>query len=453
GEQIKRGDPRQALQQNHHVQKELLHKKNKYAMTSNEEEQSLDWLDALIVNYYTPSSTPKKYIWSNGNRARNNDVEVEPLDHMIDAQNPKLYQIVSLKADDELVHNVPSIPVHNVQEMVPKRFVRSQEELEKVNHMPHLSPEIPVLDLALLSNGNTEELSKLDLACKEWGFFQIVNHGVQKELLQKMKDAASEFFKLPIEEKNKYAMPSNEIQGYGQAYAVSEEQTLDWSDSLMLLTYPTQYRKLQFWPKTPEGFKEITEAYASEVRRVGEELLSSLSVIMGMQKRVFLGLHKESFQGLRVNYYPPCSTPEQVLGLSPHSDTSTITLLMQDDDIIGLEIRHQGGWVPVTPISNALVVNVGDVIEIWSNGKYKSVEHRAVTNKNKSRTSYALFFCPDNDVDIEPLDHMIDAQNPKLYQKVKYGDYIRQSLKRKLEGKTLIDVARIEDCDPRKKDD
>ncbi|CAJ1800180.1 unnamed protein product [Sphenostylis stenocarpa] len=375
---------------------------------------------------------------------------------------------MSLNVDvEELVTKVeeeptfaPSMPVPNVQEMVrnnpltvPERYIRSQEELEKINHIPHLSSEVPVIDFALLSCGNKEELLKLDVACKEWGFFQIVNHGVKKELLQKMKDAAAKFFELPIEEKKKYAMELNDIQGYGQAYVVSEEQTLDWSDGLMLVTYPTQYRKLQFWPKTPEGFKEVIEAYTSEVRRVGEEMLSLLSAIIGMQKHVFLGLHKGSLEGLRMNYYPPCNTPEKVLGLSPHSDTSTITLLMQDDDITGLEIRHQGGWVPVTPMSDALVVNVGDTIEIWSNGKYKSVEHRAVTNKNKKRMSYALFLCPKGDVEVEPLDHMIDDQNPKSYQKVRYGDYLRQSMKRKMEGKTHIDVARVKDSDLRNKDE
>ncbi|KAK7400875.1 hypothetical protein VNO78_12183 [Psophocarpus tetragonolobus] len=438
--------------------------------------------DALVVNVGDVIE-----IWSNGkyksveHRAVTNkikkrtsyayfispqdDVEVEPLDHMINAENPKLYQKVrakmNLNVDHDLVTKMeeahtlaPSIPVPNVQEMVrnnplqvPKRYVRSEEELEKLNTMPHLSYQIPVIDLALLSCRNSEELLKLDVACKEWGFFQIVNHGVQKELLQRMKDASAEFFKLPIEEKEKYAMPSNDIQGYGHAYVVSEEQTLDWSDALMFVTYPTRYRKLQYWPQTPHGFKEIIEAYASEVRRVGEELLNSLSQIMGMQKHVLLELHKESLQGLRVNYYPPCSAPEQVLGLSPHSDTSTITLLMQDDDVVGLEIRHQGRWVSVTPISDALVVNVGDVIEIWSNGKYKSVEHRAVTNKNKKRTSYALFVCPQEDVEVEPLDHMISALNPKLYQKVKYGDYLRQSMKRKMEGKAHTDVVRIQASD------
>lgn len=81
--------------------------------------------------------------------------------------------------------------------------------------------------------------------------------------------------------------------------------------------------------------------------------------------------------------------------------------------------------------------------QIWSNGKYKSVEHRAVTNKNKRRTSHASFLFPRDDVEVEPFDHMIDAQNPKMYKNVRYGDYLRQSMKRKMEGKTHTDVARI----------
>lgn len=100
------------------------------------------------------------------------------------------------------------------------------------------------------------------------------------------------------------------------------------------------------------------------MKRVGYELLSSLSVIMGLEKHALVELHKEVLQGLRVNYYPPCSMPEKVLGLRPHCDSTTITLLLQDDDVPGLEIRHKGNWVPVTPIADALVVNVGDAIEV-----------------------------------------------------------------------------------------
>lgn len=83
----------------------------------------------------------------------------------------------------------------------------------------------------------------------------MVNQGVEKEVMQKMKDVAAEFFELPLEEKNKYAMPSNDIQGYGHAHVVSEEQILDWSDALILVVHPSHYRKLEFWPKSPNGIR------------------------------------------------------------------------------------------------------------------------------------------------------------------------------------------------------
>ena len=110
----------------------------------------------------------------------------------------------------------------------------------------------------------------------------------------------------------------------------------------------------------------MVEAYSSEIKRGAEELLGSISLAMGMEKHTLQKMHKEMLQGLRVNYYPPCSMPDNVLGLSPHSDTSSITILMQDDNVSGLQIRHQGEWILVKPIPNALVANVGDVIEVYN---------------------------------------------------------------------------------------
>ncbi|XP_062002803.1 oxoglutarate-dependent flavonoid 7-O-demethylase 1-like [Rosa rugosa] len=345
----------------------------------------------------------------------------------------------------------PSLPVPNVQEIVrtdplqvPERYLRDQEAIpeNKGHTTSDLSTEIPIIDFPLLSKGNKEELDKLDMACQEWGFFQVVNHGVEKEVLQGMKDVAAKFFELPLEEKNKVAMPSDDIQGYGHAYVVSEDQILDWSDALILIVYPTHYRKLQFWPAVPEKFKEVLDTYSSEVKRVGEELLMSLSILMGMEKDSLIGLHNQFLQGVRVNYYPPCSMPHKVLGLSPHSDTSTITILMQEDDVTGLQIQKGGEWVSVEPIPNALVVNVGDVLEIWTNGKYKSIEHRAVTTKNKARLSYATFLSPHDDVEVEPIYDIVESH--MMYKKVRYGDYLRQSMKMKHAGKAHTQMAKIE---------
>ena len=100
-----------------------------------------------------------------------------------------------------------------------------------------------------------------------------------------------------------------------------------------------------------------------EANRVAKELFAALSVLMGMEKDDLWKFHNEVMQALRVNYYPTCSDPDKVLGVSPHSDTSTLTVLLQDDDVMGLQIRHCGSWVPVKPIPDALVLNVGDVLE------------------------------------------------------------------------------------------
>lgn len=96
----------------------------------------------------------------------------------------------------------------------------------------------------------------------------MVNHGVAGEVLQGLKDAAADFFELPLEEKNRISMPSDDIPGYGHAYVVSEEQILDWSDALILVFYPSKYRKLKFWPTRPKGFKYVSktrEKYNSRV--------------------------------------------------------------------------------------------------------------------------------------------------------------------------------------------
>ena len=85
----------------------------------------------------------------------------------------------------------------------------------------------------------------------------MVNHGVASEVLRGMKDASAEFFELPLEEKNKISMPPNDIQGYGHAYVVPEDQILDWSDALIMLVYPSHFRNAKIWPTEPKRFKYV----------------------------------------------------------------------------------------------------------------------------------------------------------------------------------------------------
>ncbi|KAM7490266.1 hypothetical protein LguiA_033187 [Lonicera macranthoides] len=338
-----------------------------------------------------------------------------------------------------------------VQEMVnmnpsfiPQKYLRSEEERAKDNIVDislNSSSQIPILDLALLFNGDKGELEKLDKACEEWGFFQIINHGIPAEVLENMKNGAAEFFKLPLEEKRKYPYDPFTRQGYGLYYPHTEGQKLDWSDSIMYILYPSHLRKPERWPAKPPSFKDAVETYSAEVRKVAGKLYGCLSLIMGMEKEEgLLELQKELQMSMRVNYYPTCSSPDKVLGLSPHSDSSSITILMQNNNTVGLQIRHDGGWVPVKPVPNSLVVNVGEVLEIWSNGKYKSMEHRAVTSETNTRISFGAFVMPNIDVEIEPLQEMLSMhQKPAKYKKIKYGDYLTNALRQKMDGKANIE--------------
>ncbi|OMP08403.1 Oxoglutarate/iron-dependent dioxygenase [Corchorus olitorius] len=405
------------------------------------------------------------------------EVEVGPVDSMVDDQNrPRMYRNVKYidyvrhhlgrKMEEGKVHtdfvNIKedkgigwgkSLPVQSVQEIVrndpqsvPERYIQETKDRPLISNTLPSSLEIPIIDFSLLAKGDEDERRKLDLACKDWGFFQIINHGVAEEVLQKMKEAVRAFFELPLEEKKKYAMAENDLHGYGQAYVLSEDQKLDWCDIIVLFTLPPEIKRFKFWPLTIPGFKESVELFSTEVQKVIEEINANLSLLMGMDRDGLEKLQGKLKQGLRMNYYPPCLKPDLVLGISPHSDGGTLTLLLQDDEITGLQIKHKDDWIPVKPIPNSLVMNVGDVIEILSNGMYKSIEHRAVTNEKNSRISVAVFAFPEDEVEVSPVDSMVDDQNrPRMYRNVKYIDYVRHHLGGKMEeGKVHTDFVKLE---------
>ncbi|XP_028791667.1 S-norcoclaurine synthase 1-like, partial [Neltuma alba] len=297
----------------------------------------------------------------------------------------------SCKEKDEGLGCAKSLPVPRVQEIVkndahnvPHRYIRDQEERPVLDQLLPISSEIPVLDFSLLAKRDQHEQKKLDSACKEWGFFQIINHGVGEDLMQKMKKAGRGFFDLGMEEKQKCSMAENDIQGYGQAFVVSEDQKLDWSDIMILMTNPPQYRNLKYWPLTVIGFNVDGNG-------------------RGRSKRVApSGKTRSAYELLST-----MSQPDLVLGISPHSDSGTITILLQDDHITALRIHHHGHWIPVKPLPGAFFVNVGDTLEVWSNGRYKSVQHRAVTNESRARISIAMLVSPHDEAEMGPAEPML----------------------------------------------
>ncbi|KAH9328415.1 hypothetical protein KI387_000523, partial [Taxus chinensis] len=304
---------------------------------------------------------------------------------------------------------------------VPERYIRP--EMEMIGCSKLKSPaaiQIPVIDMGKIVSGDhnnrQHEMVKLSMACQEWGFFQVLNHGIDKGLLQRIKNVVMEFFKLPLQEKEKYAMMPGTIQGYGHGFIFSDDQKLDWYDMMALGTMPKSIRKENLWPSAPLLFRNIVETYSMEVMRLCLTLQNVIAENLGLMPNIFEEMFGENVQALRMNYYPPCSRPDLVLGLSAHSDGSALTVLLQDDESVGLQILNKNQWISVEPIPDALVINIGDTLEVLTNGKYKSVEHRAVTNPKKERLSIVAFHAPSYNVELGPLPQFIDEHHPQLYK-------------------------------------
>lgn len=356
--------------------------------------------------------------------------------------------------DPNLTKLGSSLPVPNVQELakeaiaeVPPRYVRTDQDhpLMDDDHGTLLL-EVPVIDLNNLSSsdGNLREseLEKLHTACKDWGFFQLINHGVSCSLVEEVKLGIQEFFKLPMEEKRKFWQEAGDLEGFGQAFVVSEEQKLDWGDMFFLMSLPRHLRKPHLFPMLPSPFRDVLDEYSSALRDLAMKILLLMGKALKMDTKEMIELFDEGVQHFRMNYYPPCPQPNLVIGLTPHSDAVGLTILLQINEMEGLQIRKEGKWIPVKPLPNAFVVNVGDILEIVTNGTYRSIEHRAMVNSVKERLSIATFYSPKLEEDMGPAPSLITPEKPALFKRIGVADYFKGLFSRKLQGKSYIDVMR-----------
>ncbi|XP_044460647.1 protein SRG1-like [Mangifera indica] len=350
--------------------------------------------------------------------------------------------------EEEAVNFGKSLIVPSVQELakqsivnIPPRYIRKDEDPPVVTNDACL-PSVPVIDLQKLVSVDYE-LERLHLACKEWGFFQVINHGVSCSLLEKFKWEIENFFKLPHEEKKKLWQGPDNHEGFGQLFVVSEEQKLDWSDMFYITTLPLNLRNTKLFKKLPPNLREVLETYSMEVKKLAVAILDHMAKALKMDCQEMRELFNDGVQSMRMNYYPPCPEPDKAIGFTPHSDAVAVTLLYQLNETQGLQIRKDGRWTPVTPLPNAFVVNIGDIMEIVSNGIYKSIEHRATVNSVGERLSVATFYSSKLDTELGPAPSLIGPNSPAIFRRVPLEKYFKEFFARKLNGKAYLDFMRI----------
>uniref|UniRef100_A0A803QF03 Fe2OG dioxygenase domain-containing protein n=1 Tax=Cannabis sativa TaxID=3483 RepID=A0A803QF03_CANSA len=256
-----------------------------------------------------------------------------------------------------------------------------------------------------------------------------------------------EFFNMGIDEKNKFRQQIGDLEGLGQAFVVSEDQKLDWADMFFLVTLPKHLRKPHLLPKLPLPFRETIEAYSIELENIAKKVLDLMGKALGMKPNEMSELFGEGWQTMRMNYYPPCPQPELVIGLNAHSDSIGLTILLQINEMEGLQIKKDGIWIPIKPLPNAFIVNIGDMLEIMTNGVYRSIEHRATVNAEKERLSIGTFYGPSLYGDIGPAPTLVTPKTPAQFKTIRVEDYLRKFFARELHGKSYIDLVR---SDPNK---
>ncbi|KAI3688262.1 hypothetical protein L1987_81973 [Smallanthus sonchifolius] len=183
-----------------------------------------------------------------------------------------------------------------------------------------------------------------------------------------------------------------------------------------------------------------------------EYMRSSKTVVKKLLKILMNGLNVKEIdesilmgsKRINLNYYPKCPNLELTVGVGRHSDVSTLTVLLQDD-IGGLYVRNIDSmkWVNVPPVKGSLVINVGDALQIMSNGKYKSVEHRVITNGNDNRISAPIFVNPRPSDIIGPLAEVVENGEKPMYKHVLYSDYVKHFFRKAHDGKATIDFAKV----------
>ncbi|KAK4421374.1 1-aminocyclopropane-1-carboxylate oxidase [Sesamum alatum] len=291
----------------------------------------------------------------------------------------------------------------------------------------------PVINMENLNGeGRAATMEMIKDACENWGFFELVNHGIAPEFMDSVERMTKEHYRKCMEQRFKEMVAKKGLEA-----VQSEINDLDWESTFFLRHLPVS--NISEIPDLEEEYRRIMKEFAAQLEKLAEQLLDLLCENLGLEKgylkKAFYGSKGPNF-GTKVSNYPPCPKPELIKGLRAHTDAGGIILLFQDDKVSGLQLLKDGQWVDVPPMRHSIVVNLGDQLEVITNGKYKSVMHRVIAQTDGTRMSLASFYNPGSDAVIYPAPALVEKEETKeLYPKFVFEDYMKHYLGVKFQAK------------------
>ncbi|KAK6161319.1 hypothetical protein DH2020_004700 [Rehmannia glutinosa] len=304
-----------------------------------------------------------------------------------------------LKAFDETKAGVKGLMDSGLIK-IPEIFVRPSEELaeDELTYKNTTQIQVPVIDLSdiQINAGRRKRIvEQVRIASETWGFFQVVNHGIPLTVLDGMIDGVRKFNEQDVAEKKKYYSRDNTRKiRFNSSYDLFTSKTASWKDTL----------SISFW------------------------------ALIQLIQRSCLPL-------------AACPQPQLAIGTTKHSDAGFLTILLQNQIAIGLQVLHQGQWIDIQPIPGGLVINIGDLLQLVSNGKFRSNEHRATTSHIGPRISVACFFSGPVDGDKNmiygPIEELISEENPPIYRNVVLGEYVAKFLSISMDKYRALDYYKL----------
>ncbi|CAN4096226.1 unnamed protein product [Withania somnifera] len=294
----------------------------------------------------------------------------------------------------------------------------------------------PMINLEKL-NGTERAatMEKINDACVNWGFFELVNHGIPHEVMDTVEKLTKGHYKKCMEQRFKELVAKKGLEG-----VEAEVTDMDWESTFFLRHLPVS--NISEVPDLDDVYREVMRDFAKRLEKLAEQLLDLLCENLGLEKgylrKAFYGSKGPNF-GTKVSNYPACPKPDLIKGLRAHTDAGGIILLFQDDKVSGLQLLKDGQWIDVPPMRHSIVVNLGDQLEVITNGKYKSVMHRVIAPKDGARMSLASFYNPGSDAVIYPATALVEeegeAQNKQVYPKFVFDDYMKLYVGLKFQAK------------------
>jgi len=298
--------------------------------------------------------------------------------------------------------------------------------------------EIPVIDIAALRDGSDPSAVAAELrrAAVEVGFIYVKNHGIDEAVFERARTAAFEFFRRPAAEKATIAV-NRHHRGYirvGDA-KMTEDAKADLKESFLwglemdeetdASVKGNRFLAPNRWPDFMPELRNAVYPFYAGAQSCAIDLLRGFALGSGLPEDSFVKAVDLPISRASITYYPPqeAEMGENQFGVAPHTDFGVLTVLRQDE-VGGLQVQNlEGEWLTAHPIPGTLVINVGDLLERWTNGVFRSTPHRVVNASGRERLSLVLGFDPNFETLVDPAVICAEGDTPK-FEPITCGDYL-----------------------------